>query len=111
MKNAVAICPDLVPPELRTHGTYKDLQVIEHGWWVARYLPSSRTLNLPRSGLRPARTNGIRIERDLIGMRFVRRSAQDVEIILIDQVPVIHNYGHAGAGRFMVGCCKVTFGL
>ncbi len=46
-------------------------------------------------GLRPARVGGVRVEREVI-----------------DGVPVVHNYGHAGAGyQSSVGCAEEAVGL
>ena len=59
----------------------EDIDVVEHGWSVALRQPRS-----PRSGFRPARKGGVRIELDHV-------AAPDGR-----SLPLVHNYGHAGAG-------------
>jgi len=71
MRRTLAICPDILPPDKRAMGRIEDLVVIEHG-----------------CGLRPSRKGGIRIELDLRSLKDANGQA----------LPLIHNYGHGGAG-------------
>lgn len=77
LERALRLMPDLIPPNLRDPSrppTIADIEphVVEHG-----------------CGLRPARKGGIRLEsgKVQVGGPFGGRS-----------VPVVYNYGHAGAG-------------
>ena len=71
MKRAIELCPQLVPEGKGIEA----LDVIRHG-----------------VGLRPMRTGGIRIEKEVIG-----------------GVPVVHNYGHGGYGyQTSFGCAQAV---
>ncbi|KAK4618309.1 D-amino-acid oxidase [Fulvia fulva] len=71
MKRAIELCPQLVPEGRGIEA----LDVIRHG-----------------VGLRPMRTGGIRIEKEVIG-----------------GVPVVHNYGHGGYGyQTSFGCAQAA---
>jgi len=75
LRRGLALCPELIPPTLRDdkqhQPTVADLEAI---------------VIEPGCGFRPGRHGGIRLELEY-------RSGAGHE-----QVPVIHNYGHAGAG-------------
>jgi len=74
LQRVFSLCPELAPPEIRAtrEPTVEDLLplIVEEG-----------------CGLRPARTGGVRIEREWFEDTKGQR-----------EVPVVHNYGHGGFG-------------
>lgn len=76
LTRALALCPELAPPEIRAirKPTLDDI------------LPHVISENC---GLRPARKGGIRLEVEWVDGATVKRETN---------VPLIHNYGHGGYG-------------
>ncbi|TRM60337.1 FAD dependent oxidoreductase [Schizophyllum amplum] len=88
LRRGLALCPELVPPEVRAEreGTVDDVRAL---------------IVMEGCGLRPARAGGIRLEVDWVAAK------ADAT-----KTPVVFNYGHAGYGfQSSWGSASIAVGL